>query len=57
MNCIWFQFETISIQVIPKKDLCFIFKNGHPIWAGGKDRLIELLESIHADGPNAAPVH
>lgn len=47
MNCIWFQFTSISIQVIPSKDLCFIFENGHPIWAGGKDELIEILESIH----------
>lgn len=47
MNCIWFQFETIAIQVIPPSDLCFIFKNGHPIWGGGnKDKLIEILESI-----------
>jgi hypothetical protein len=44
---IFFQFESISIQVIPSKDLCFIFQNGHPIWGGGKDKLIEILESIH----------
>lgn len=46
MNCIYFQFTEISIQVIPEKDLCFIFKNGHPIWAGNKDKLIEILEAI-----------
>jgi hypothetical protein len=43
---IFFQFKTISIQVIPEKDLCFIFQNGHPIWAGDKDQLIEILQSI-----------
>lgn len=47
MNCIIFQFTTISIQVIPAKDLCFIFRNGNPIWAGTKDELINILESIH----------
>lgn len=43
---IFFQFNEISIQVIPEKDLCYIFKCGHPIWAGGKDALIEILKSI-----------
>lgn len=46
MNCIWFQFTEISIQVMPAKDLCFIFKNGFPIWGGKKDELIKILESI-----------
>lgn len=46
MNCIYFQFTEISIQVIPEKDLCFIFKNGAPIWAGNKDQLIEILQAI-----------
>lgn len=44
---VFFQFETISIQVTPEKDLCFIFSNGHPIWGGNKDQLISILESIH----------
>lgn len=43
---IFFQFNEISIQVIPEKDLCFIFKNGHPIWTGVKDQLIEILKQI-----------
>jgi hypothetical protein len=47
MKCIWFQFTEISIQIIPDKDLCFIFKNGHPIWAGDKDGLIKILKSVH----------
>lgn len=47
MNCIFFQFTEISIQVIPEKDLCFIFKNGHPIWGGTGKELINILESIH----------
>lgn len=47
MNCIYFQFTEISIQVIPSKDLCFIFLNGRPIWGGNKDQLIDILESIH----------
>ena len=46
MKCIWFQFEEISIQVIPAKDLCFILKMGHPIWSGNKDQLIDILKSI-----------
>lgn len=50
MNCIIFQFTEISIQVIPSKDLCFIFKNGFPIWSGNKDELIELLTEVtHPD--------
>ncbi len=43
---LFFQFETISIQVIPSKDLCFIFSNGRPIWGGNKDQLIKILEQI-----------
>jgi hypothetical protein len=46
MKSIFFQFTEISIQVLPEKDLCFIFKNGHPIWAGNKDKLIAILKSI-----------
>jgi hypothetical protein len=46
MNCIIFQFTEISIQVIPSKDLCFIFKNGFPIWTGNKDALIKILEEV-----------
>jgi hypothetical protein len=46
MNCIIFQFTEISIQVIPSKDLCFIFKNGFPIWSGDKDALIEILQAV-----------
>lgn len=49
MKCIWFQFNTIGIQVIPEKDLCFIFTNGHPIWSGNKDQLIKILEEVHKD--------
>lgn len=49
MNCIIFQFTEISIHVMPGKDLCFIFRNGVPIWGGNKDKLIELLESIYPD--------
>lgn len=37
-----------SFQIIPEKDLCFIWKNGFPIWSGDKDQLIELLKSVHA---------
>jgi hypothetical protein len=44
---IFFQFNTISIQVTPEKDLCFIFSMGKPIWGGTKDQLIDILESIH----------
>lgn len=44
MNCIYFQFTTISIQVIPSKDLCFIFDSGRPIWCGNKDQLIKILK-------------
>lgn len=43
---LFFQFNEISIQVIPEKDLCLIFKNGHPIWAGDKDQLIDILKQI-----------
>jgi hypothetical protein len=43
---IYFQFGAISIQVIPEKDLCFIFKNGTPIWSGDRDELINILQSI-----------
>lgn len=43
---LYFQFNEISIQVIPDKDLCYIFKCGHPIWAGDKDSLIEILKAI-----------
>jgi len=43
---ILFQFKEISIQVIPKLDLCYIWKNGWPIWSGSKDELIEILEAI-----------
>lgn len=46
MKCIWFQFETISIQVIPSSDLCFIFQGGKPIWGGTKDQLIKILEEL-----------
>lgn len=46
MKCIVFQFTEISIQVIPDKDLCFIFKNGLPIWGGNKEQLIKILEEI-----------
>lgn len=49
MKCIIFQFTEISIQVMPSKDLCFIFKNGFPIWGGNKDKLIEILKSIHKE--------
>jgi hypothetical protein len=41
-----FQFTEISIQVIPKSDLCFIFKNGFPIWSGNKDELVDILEEL-----------
>lgn len=44
---LYFQFTEITIQVIPEKDLCFIFKNGIPIWAGCKDKLIEILQEIN----------
>jgi hypothetical protein len=47
MNCIIFQFNEISIQVIPSKDICFIFKNGFPIWSGDKDQLIAILKQVH----------
>jgi len=43
---LFFQFKEISIQVIPEKDLCYIFKNGWPIWCGDKDSLIEILKQI-----------
>jgi len=43
---LFFQFNEISIQVIPEKDLCFIFKNGHPIWAGDKGQLLKIIEQI-----------
>lgn len=43
---IFFQFNEISIHVIPEKDLCFIFKCGRPIWSGDKCKLIEILKSI-----------
>lgn len=55
MKCIIFQFIEISIQVIPDIDRCFIFKNGFPIWAGNKDELIKLLESIHENNNAFAP--
>jgi hypothetical protein len=42
-----FQFETVSIQIIPEKDLCFIWINGSPKWAGNKNELIKILESVH----------
>lgn len=47
MNLIVFQFTEISIHVMPGKDLCFIFKNGVPIWGGNKDSLIEILKQVH----------
>lgn len=43
---VYFQFGEISIQVMPTKDLCVIFKNGFPIWSGDKDALINILESV-----------
>lgn len=52
MNCIFFQFNEISIQVIPSKDLCFIFRSGRPIWGGSKDQLIKILKSIHNEKEN-----
>lgn len=44
---ILFQLNELTIQVIPSKDLCFIYKQGLPIWAGGKDELIKLLKEVH----------
>jgi hypothetical protein len=46
MELIIFQFTSISIHVMPSKDLCFIFENGKPIWGGNKDELIKLLKEI-----------
>lgn len=43
---ILFQFKEISIQIIPKLDLCYIWKNGWPIWSGNRIQLIKLLEEI-----------
>lgn len=43
---IYFQFNSISIQVTPDKDLCLIFRNGFPIWGGNKEQLIDILESL-----------
>jgi hypothetical protein len=44
---ILFNLGELSIQVIPSKDLCFIYKTGLPIWSGGKDELIRLLKEVH----------
>lgn len=46
MKCVIFQLGEITIQVIPSPDLCFIFKNGIPLWGGNRETLIKLLESI-----------
>jgi len=47
MKAVIFQFSEISIHVHPGKDLCFIFRNGYPIWGGNKDELIKIIESLH----------
>lgn len=44
---IFFQFGTLTIQVTPEKDFCLITQSGKPLWCGGKDELIDILESIH----------
>lgn len=41
------QLKEFSFQIIPEKDLCFIWEFGRPIWCGCKDELIELLQSVH----------
>lgn len=45
------QLKELSFQIIPEKDLCFIWKSGFPIWSGCKDELIELLKSVHTTNP------
>jgi hypothetical protein len=44
---LYFQFNQTTIQIIHDKDLCFIFNNGKPMWAGNKEELINILQSIH----------
>lgn len=41
-----FVFKELTIVCNVKCDLCQIIKNGIPIWAGGHQELISLLEEI-----------
>lgn len=44
MTAMYFQFASITIQVIMKSYQAIIFKEGRPIWAGTVDELILILE-------------
>ena len=46
---IYIQLKTLTIQVIPEKDMCYIFSSGRPIWCGNKDELISLLEDVNKE--------
>lgn len=44
---LFIQLKEFTFQIIPDKDLCYILKNGVPMWAGDKDGLIKLLKEVN----------